>query len=62
MMLTDELVERQSYEAHKRRILSRFSEAQRRWEGETGARLLVSQRSPYFSYTRDDLAQSKGAA
>jgi hypothetical protein len=51
-----------SYEDHKRKILARFSEAQREWENEAGARLVVSQTSPYFSYTRDLPAQSKGAA
>lgn len=51
MMHTDEEVEQRSYETHKRRILAGLSEAQRRWERETGARLVVSQTPPYFSYT-----------
>jgi hypothetical protein len=51
-----------SYEDHKRKILARFSEAQREWENEAGARLVVSQTAPYFSYTRDLPEQSKGAA
>jgi hypothetical protein len=51
-----------SYEAHKRQILARFSEAQREWANEAGARLIVSQMAPYFSYTRDLPAQSKAAA
>jgi hypothetical protein len=51
-----------SYEAHKRRILAGLSEAQREWERKSGARLVVSDKPPYFSYTRDDQAQSKGAA
>ena len=53
MMLLGEHAELRSYEDHKRRILAGFSEAQRRWEKEAGARLLVSQTPPYFSYTRD---------
>jgi hypothetical protein len=40
-----------SYETHKRRILAGLSEAQRGWERETGARLVVSQTPPYCSYT-----------
>jgi hypothetical protein len=51
MMLTDERGERRSYETHKRRILAGLSEAQRKWEREAGARLVVSETSPYFSYT-----------
>ena len=42
-----------SYEEHKRTILAGLSEAQRRWERQTGARLVVSQTPPYFSYTTD---------
>jgi hypothetical protein len=42
-----------SYEAHKRRILSGLSEAQREWERKAGARLVVSLVPPYFSYTAD---------
>ena len=42
-----------SYEAHKRRILAGFSEAQQGWENEVGARLVVLRTPPYFSYTRD---------
>ena len=50
MMLTGE---RLSYETHKRRILAGLSEAQSRWERERGARLVVSQTPPYFSYAAD---------
>jgi len=52
MMLFGQAAPR-SYEAHKRRILVGLSEAQQRWENEAGARLMVSQTPPYFSYTRD---------
>ena len=51
MMLTDEAVEQRSYETHKRRILVGLSEAQSGWEREAGARLVVSETPPYFSYT-----------
>jgi hypothetical protein len=51
-----------SYEAHKRQILAGLSEAQREWERKAGARLVVSQTPPYFSYTRDLPAQSEDAA
>jgi hypothetical protein len=62
MMLTGERVERQSYETHKRRILARLSEAQRGWEREAGARLVVSETPPYFSYTMDRLKGSRRPA
>jgi len=52
-MLTGERGERLFYETHKRRIPAGLSEAQRRWERETGARLVVSQTPPYFSYAAD---------
>ena len=42
------------YEAYKQRILVGLSEAQRGWERETGARLVVSETPPYFSYVRED--------
>jgi hypothetical protein len=42
--------EERRYETHKRRILAGLSEAQRRWERETGARLVVSETPPHFSY------------
>jgi hypothetical protein len=61
-MLIGQQTEPRSYEDHKRQILARFSEAQRKWENEAGARLVVSQTPPYFSYTRDLPAQSKSAA
>lgn len=45
--------EERRYETHKRRILAGLSEAQREWERETGARLVVSVTPPYFSYATD---------
>ena len=62
MMLTGERVERQSYETHKRRILAGLSESQRGWEREAGARLVVSQTSPYFSYAPDRAEGSRRPA
>ena len=53
MMLPGYQTEPRSYEEHKRRILEGLSEAQRAWERDTGSRLLVSHRPPYFSYIRD---------
>jgi hypothetical protein len=55
MWLTAEPLDRleyqpSSYETHKQQILGGLSEAQRRWERERGARLVVSQTPPYFSY------------
>jgi hypothetical protein len=51
-----------SYEAHKRQILARFSEAQREWENEACARLVVSRTAPYFSYTADRPGESRRSA
>ena len=62
MMLTGERVERQSFETHKRRILAGLSEAQRRWERERGARLVVSETPPYFSYTMESPKGSRRPA
>jgi hypothetical protein len=62
MMLTGERVERRSYETHKRRILAGLSEAQRRWEREAGARLVVSETPPYFSYAADRTEGSRRPA
>jgi len=53
MMLADEQLGRLSYETYKQRILAGLSEAQREWQREVGARLVVSQTPPYFSYTTD---------
>jgi len=39
----------------QRRVMAGLSEAQRRWERETGARLEHSPRAPYFHYSRDHL-------
>jgi hypothetical protein len=48
-----------SYEVHKRRIMAGLSEAQREWESESGSRLVVSQKSPFFSYVGDRLSRSR---
>jgi hypothetical protein len=53
MMLVGEQLEPRTYEDYKRHILHGLSEAQREWERETGAHLVVSQTAPYFSYTSD---------
>jgi hypothetical protein len=45
-------VSARSYEI-QRRILARLAEAQQEWEREAGARLVVSQKSLYSSYTMD---------
>jgi hypothetical protein len=45
--------EERSYETHKRWILAGLSEVQRGWERERGARLVVSETPPFFSYTMD---------
>jgi hypothetical protein len=50
------------YETHKRRILAGLSEAQRRWERETGARLVVSVTPPYVSYATDRAKGSRRPA
>jgi hypothetical protein len=50
-----------SYEI-QRKILAGLSEAQRGWERETGARLVVSSRPPYFRYVGHDRGRTKGAA
>jgi hypothetical protein len=39
----------------QRRILAGLSEAQKRWQQETGARLEVLPGPPYFRYSRDHL-------
>jgi len=62
MMLLGEHAEPRSYEAHKRRILAGLSEAQRVWERKAGARLVVSQAPPYFSYTADRSEESRRPA
>jgi len=62
MMLAGELVEQRSYETHKRRTLAGLSEAQREWERAAGARLVVSQTPPYFSYTTDNPKGSRRPA
>jgi hypothetical protein len=62
MMLLGDHAEPRSYEDHRRRILAGLSEAQQRWEDEAGARLVVSQTPPYFSYTRDFTAQVRRPA
>ena len=58
----DEQLGRPSYETHKRRILAGLSEAQRRWERERGARLVVSETPPYFSYTMESPKGSRRPA
>jgi hypothetical protein len=62
MMPPGEQLERRSYETHKRRILEGLSEAQREWERESGARLVISQTPPYFSYTTGHVKRSRRAA
>jgi hypothetical protein len=64
VMLADERLECQpsSYETHKREILAGLSQAQRGWERETGARLVVSETPPYFSYTTDPKGSRRTAA
>lgn len=51
-----------SYETYKRHILDGLSEAQREWEREAGAHLVVSQTAPYFSYTSARPTRSGRAA
>ena len=58
MRLLGEHVEPRSYKDHKQRILAGLSEAQQRWENGAGARLVVSQTPPYFSYIRDLTARA----
>jgi hypothetical protein len=53
MMLAGGHLEQRSYETHKQRILAGLSKAQRKWEREAGAHLVVSQTPPYLSYTTD---------
>jgi hypothetical protein len=62
MILADERRQPSSYETHKQQILAGLSEAQREWERETGARLVVSQTPPYFSYTTENTKGSRRPA
>jgi hypothetical protein len=64
MSLSAESLERhqRSYETYKQRILAGLSEAQRGWERETGARLVVSGTPPYFSYTMGPKESRRPAA
>jgi hypothetical protein len=64
MSLPAEPLERRQrrYETYKQRILAGLSEAQRGWEREAGARLVVSETPPYFSYVREDATGTRRPA